>query len=243
MPSIALLGAVFGVALTSVGGGGASGADETTAAPASTSAAQTRAGGKVLARLDKIKGSLRSTEYRHTTSVRRKIGHYAWDCSGMANWILKRDAPRAFEALHRDRPVARTYWRTIDKAPTAKPRRGWQKIADITDVRPGDVFAWRRPPDWPPGGNTGHVGFVVGSPETVTDERFAAVRAFTVRIIDATSLPHQDDTRKPEGKGGFGSGTLLFVTDETGRAYAYGWFGARSRGVIPTDIVFGRLTG
>ena len=66
---------------------------------------------------------------------------------------------------------------------------------------------------------------------------------YTVRVADATSLPHGDDTRDRDGDGGFGHGTLLFVTDGSGDAWAYGWFGLDSRGVIRTDIVFGRLHG
>jgi hypothetical protein len=201
----------------------------------------TRATGKILARIDRIHDTLLTTRYRHVTVVRPSEGHYAWDCSGMANWILRRAAPRAFAAIGRKRPVAASYWRVIDRAPASAPRNGWQQIEDIHEVRPGDVFAWRRPPNlWPPSANTGHVGFVIAAPRRVTDERLAAVEAFTVRVVDATSLPHGDDTRDPEGEGGFGFGTLLFVTDDTGRARAYGWFGMRSRGVIPTDIVFGR---
>jgi hypothetical protein len=203
-------------------------------------AASTRATARILARIDGIRDTMLSTRYRHTTFVRRKEGHYAWDCSGMANWILRRDAPRAFAAIGRKRPVAVSYWRVISRAPNHAPRRGWQQIADIRELRPGDVFAWRRPTYWPSTGNTGHVGFVMEAPEPVTDDRFAAVDAFTIRVVDATSLPHQDDTRDPEGDGGFGFGTLLFVTDEMGHPLAYGWFGARSRGVIPTDIAFGR---
>ena len=201
----------------------------------------TRATARILARIDRISDSMRTTRYRHVTVVRRSEGLYAWDCSGMANWILRRDAPRAFAAIGRSRPVASSYWRVIDRAPTAAPRNGWQAIEHIRDVRPGDVFAWRRPPDLlPPSANTGHVGFVIGAPQRVTTGRFAALEAYTVRVVDATSLPHGDDTRDPEGEGGFGFGTLLFVTDELGQAFAYGWFGTRSRGVIRTDIVFGR---
>jgi hypothetical protein len=197
----------------------------------------TRRAAKVLEQLDRIEDNLQTTRYQHATQVRRREGLYAWDCSGMANWILRRVYPKAFEALGRDRPVARTYWRVISKAPTTRPRRGWRRLAHIEDVRPGDVFAWVRPPDWPKGGNTGHIGFALGVPEPVE----GIEGAYTLRIADATSLPHQNDTRDREGEGGFGHGTLMFMTNEQGKAWAYGWFGTRSRGVIETDIVFGRL--
>lgn len=219
-------------------------------APGATSAAEpgqgeqaepaTPVATKLLDALGEIESTMVTTEYRHGTVVRRREGHYAWDCSGMANWLLRRLAPRAFAAIGRERPVAASYWRVIDRAPIDKARRGWQRVADIRDVRPGDVFAWRRPPEWPAGGNTGHVGFVLEAPEPVA--KYPG-KAFTVRIADATSLPHDDDSRDPEGAGGFGTGTLMFAVDESGEVWAYGWFGARSRGVIPTDIVFGRVHG
>jgi hypothetical protein len=201
--------------------------------------AATRAAEKLLEAVDRIMLGLKTTAYSHATVVRQKEGHYAWDCSGMTNWLLRRVAPRAFAALGRERPVARSYWRVIAAAPTHKPRRGWQRIADITEVRPGDLFAWRRPPSWPRGGNTGHVGVVLERARPVE----GLDNTFSVRIADATSLPHDDDSRERDGPGGFGVGTLLFVTDDTGAAWAYGWFGESSRGVIPTDIEFGRLHG
>jgi hypothetical protein len=196
-----------------------------------------RTSAKILARLQAIEENLETTRYQHHTVVRRKEGLYAWDCSGMANWILRRVHPRAFDALGRDRPVARTYWRVISKAPTTKRKRGWRRLQHIEDVRPGDVFAWVRPPDWPKGGNTGHIGFALDVAHPVE----GIEGAYTLRIADATSLPHQDDTRRRGGDGGFGQGTLMFMINEGGDAWAYGWFGTNSRGVIPTNIVFGRV--
>jgi hypothetical protein len=67
--------------------------------------------------------------------------------------------------------------------------------------------------------------------------------AFVVRILDATRLPHQDDSRQDDGVGGFGFGTMLFVTDEDGEAQAYGWVGTQNAWLMPTHIVFGRLGG
>ena len=69
------------------------------------------------------------------------------------------------------------------------------------------------------------------------------------RIVDATSLPHQADTRANDGIGGFGFGTFLFVTDAagdpavpgTGETVAYGWFGTQSLGLMPARVIFGRV--
>ena len=195
-----------------------------------------RAGRKVLQQLADIRATARDTWYRHKTKVNREKGIYAWDCSGMTTWILEKAAPRARKALNRDRPVATTFLKAIQRAPTDRPRRGWQQIANIEDVRPGDIFAWKRPKEWGKG-VTGHVGFVASRPAPLDD----VDNAYVVRIVDSTRYPHGDDTRVPD-QTGFGLGTVLFVTDETGKPTAYGWYGAYSRGVVPTAVAFGRVS-
>ncbi len=197
--------------------------------------AETRAQRRVLEILERVRGNIRETRYQHQTRVREARGQYFWDCSGMAAWILRRSAPRALRSIQRDRPVARSFFRVIDRAPTTRFRGGWKKIDHIENVRPGDVFAWLRPPDWPRR-NTGHVGFVLEAPE-----RVPGTQAYTVRIADATSYPHQDDTRTWQVDTGYGEGTILWTTDGRGQALAYGWFGTRSPRVVETRAVFGRV--
>jgi hypothetical protein len=199
--------------------------------------AGTRAGARILERLERLEDDIEITRYQHRTVIRPGEGLYAFDCSAMVSWILKRTAPKARRALDRDRPVAATYAKVIRKAPTGRARDGWRRIAHIEDVRPGDVFAWKRPPDFP-SKSTGHVGFVLRVPEPVPN----VPGAYRVRIADATSLTHGNDTRDPEGDGGFGHGTILFMTDGQGQGTAYGWFG-RARYLIETPIYFGRVSG
>lgn len=197
-----------------------------------------RAATRLLALVDKIDTTIVESKYQHRTRVRRREGVYLWDCSGMMNWMLDRVAPRAREKLDRDRPVAATYHRIIKKSPTKRARDGWRRIEDVRDVRPGDVFAWLRPPDWPKGGNTGHVGIMIESAQPVPEIE----NGWTVRIVDASRYTHQNDTRDPDDDGGFGMGTIMFVTDDEGAPLAYGWFGSQSRYVHETSIVFGRIT-
>jgi len=194
------------------------------------------AGDRVLRVLAHVEQRLQTTRYQHATVVRERDGVFHWDCSGMAAWVLRRAAPRAMAGVRRGRPVARDFFNAIDRAPVDRGLRGWQKLSHIEHARPGDVFAWLRPPAFAPR-NTGHVGFIVEAPVPVP----RAPHAYTVRITDATSLPHQSDSRAYEGEGGYGTGTILFLTDGQGQATAYGWFGTSSPGVIPTRIVFGRL--
>jgi hypothetical protein len=196
----------------------------------------TRASKKLLELTQSIEATHTDTEYSHRTRVRRKEGLYHFDCSGMINWMLERVAPKPLETINRERPVAASYVRVIQNAPTSGSRGGWQQIAVITDVEPGDVFAWRRPKDWPKGGNSGHVGVVMARPAPVPHLE----NAYVVRIADSTRWQHQDDTRG-EDQTGFGMGTILFMTDGAGHPIGYAWFGDESNGYYATDVVFGRI--
>jgi len=196
----------------------------------------TAAATRVLDVLADVRTNVRDTRYQHTTVVNERLGRYRWDCSGMADWVLeKARLRRARAALQRSRPVARTFFEAIRRAPTGRAAQGWERLPRIEDARPGDVFAWLRPPDWPRR-NTGHVGFVLAAPRRVN----AWPGAYVVRIADATSVPHQDDTRTWPGEGGYGEGTILWMTD-AGRAFGYGWHGIHSRGYVETEALFGRL--
>lgn len=197
----------------------------------------TKAAARILTLRQEILDSLTETTYQHRTVIRRDEGVYKWDCSGMGAWFLRKAAPVARKALDKGRPVARDFYRHIARASTHRTRKGWRRLAHIEDVRPGDMFAWIRPPGFP-SRNTGHMGFALEPARPVPGQP----GAYTLRIFDATSLPHQDDTRQRGDGGGIGAGTILFLTDDGGRGTAYGWFGLESRGVIETDIVFGRLS-
>ena len=194
------------------------------------------AGRRVLDVVGRVRTTLRETRYQHTTDVDERAGRYAWDCSGMAAWILRRAAPRALAAVAAERPVARDFYQVIARAGPAPYRTAWHRLSGVSELRPGDLFAWVRPPKWP-SRNTGHVGFVLSRAEPVA----VVPQAYALRVVDATSLPHQDDTRAADGAGGFGEGTLLLMTDADGKPTAYGWYGTESRAVIETKIVLGRL--
>ena len=206
----------------------------TTDAP--VTAPPTRGGQRVVEIIDRLKSSILSSRYQPQTVVREQDGSYDWDCSGMAAWILRRAAPTALRALASPRPVARDFAAMIERAPTTKARNGWQRIARVEDVLPGDVFAWRRPRGMP-SKNTGHVGFVVARPLPVD----GMPGAWAVRIADSTRGVHQDDARHDDPDGGCGIGTLVFLTDAEGRATSYGWAGTQSEWYVVTPVVFGRV--
>ena len=196
----------------------------------------TRAGNRVLEVIDDIEATVRHTSYQARTVVRAQAGEYHWDCSGMAAWIMRRAAPQALKSLGSSRPVARDFVAAIERAPATRSRNGWQRIADVANVMPGDVFAWRRPRGMP-SKNTGHVGFVVERPLPVPE----IPGAWAVRIADSTRGYHQNDARASDDDGGFGVGTLVFLTDADGRVTRYGWSGTLSEWYVVTPVVFGRL--
>lgn len=197
----------------------------------------TRRGARVLEVLEGIRRRMRRTRYQHRRVVNEGRGIFYWDCSLMVEWVLRRAAPRSVESMRRlSRPLAEHFVRAIERAPSRGYRRGWQRVDDIRDVRPGDVFAWRRPEGFP-SRNTGHTGFVVGAPRAVD----GMPNAYAVRVADATGSWHQNDTRPFPGEGGFGFGTLVFLTDGAGRSTHYGWAGTRSGGYVVTPILFGRV--
>lgn len=198
----------------------------------------TRAARRLLAVVARVRESLVETRYEHVTKVRARQGIYLWDCSGMAAWMLKRSAPRAHAALGDGRAVARDFHRVIARAPAARARSGWQRVASVADARPGDVIAWLKPRE-STSRNTGHVAFLLERPTPVPGRD----GVWALRIADATSFGHQDDTRAADSGGGFGEGTLLVLADENGQPYAYGWKGTLSQAVLLTSIVFGRVAG
>jgi len=198
----------------------------------------TEAAERVMSVLQRVEHSLAETRFQAQTIVNERRGVYYWDCSGMAAWVLRRSAPWALAAIGRRRPVAADFYEIIARSPAAEAKRGWLRLSHPTELRPGDVFAWLRPPHWKRA-NTGHVGFVVSTAKP--HPRFDDV--WLMRIADATRALHGDDTRADDGKGGFGTGTIAFRIDETGQPWAYGWYGARQRPerFVPTRIAFGRV--
>jgi hypothetical protein len=202
-------------------------------------AAANIAAGRIISALAHLRDTVRQTRYQGWLVIKPKEGFYAWDCSGMAAWILRRSASEAFSSMGRDRPLAKHFYYAIKAAPVSRSPRGWQRLRHISEARPGDVFAWLRSP-LSRSKITGHVGFFVSSPTAIPGQP----NFYVARIADATSLPHQGDTRSPEGEGGFGFGTVLFALDDEGRAIAYGWYGEESLewGLLPAKILFGRVT-
>ncbi len=194
------------------------------------------AGGRVMTVLGGIASTLLSTRYTHDTVINPRVGRYDMDCSAMAAWVLRRSAPTALASLASNRPVAVDFYRAVRDAPQRGRRTGWMRVQRLLDARPGDVLAWPRP-RWFPSRNTGHVAFVIERP-------VAHEGAVLVRIADATTIPHENDSRAGTLTTGFGQGTLMIRVDPTtGEGSAYGWAGRRTPPdwMIETPVLVGRV--
>lgn len=192
---------------------------------------------KVLQHMDRV---VKTTSYVHATHIDEAAGRFDFDCSAMAAWVLSRATPLAEQTvLTRNgvgRPVAANYHDVIAQSPEDHAAAGWQRIARIEDVRPGDVLAWRRPPSVQ-STNTGHVAFVVGTPKRIAPGR----NYFELRVADSSSVLHADDSRENPRRSGFGYGTMSFGVDpKTHRALSYGWVGGSTVWYPKTPIEFGR---
>jgi hypothetical protein len=211
---------------------------------AKTSLAESNPPGRtaaVMERVRRIADTLKSSEYSHVTRVNEAEGSYVFDCSGFVAWVLRRAASGAHLSVvsrAKDRrPLARDYyWEIARTRPNAA--RGWARVERLVDARPGDVVAWLKPPEVR-STNTGHVAFIVESPEPSR----VVEGGYLVRIADASRYYHQNDEREELGRSGFGIGTILIVADPVTHApVAYGWFGDRSAWVLSAQIAIGRPT-
>ena len=194
---------------------------------------------RVVEVLREVERTVKVTRYQHTPRVRPRSGEYLFDCSGMAEWVLRKAAPGALRAVGRPegrRPLAVHFFKRIARTPPGEARGAWYRVPGVSATRPGDVVAWRRPP-WFASKATGHVAFVVGDPVANP----GPVRGYLVRVADASRFQHEDDSRR-DGESGFGTGVLLLATDAMDRPRGYGWFGSASRHdwIVPCEIAIGR---
>ncbi len=199
-----------------------------------------RAKAPVLSVLEHMDRVVKTTRYVHATHIDEAEGRFDFDCSAMAAWVLSRATPLAEQTVLKrngvGRPVAANYHDVIAQSPVDHAAAGWQRIARIEDVRPGDVLAWRRPPSVQ-STNTGHVAFVVGTPKRIAPGR----NYFELRVADSSSVLHADDSRERPRRSGFGYGTMSFGIDpKTHRALSYGWTGGGTVWYPKTPIEFGR---
>jgi hypothetical protein len=180
---------------------------------------------------------MKETRYVHGIDVHVNKGYYAFDCSGMVDFLLARAAPVARQTVRRglaSRPLSADFVRTLARIRPGTEHGGWLRVGAVEEARPGDVVAWLKP-KLIRSVNTGHVGILVLAPRV----RETGDTAYLLRIADASRLRHQDDTRR--GHDGFGLGTILLQTNlANGAPTGFSFAGSRARNAWGTRIVIGR---
>jgi hypothetical protein len=192
---------------------------------------------RVMQSMRRMSDRMRETHYVHGIDVHPGKGYFAFDCSGMVDWLLGQAAPVAHRSLHQgleSRPLARDFVFHLARIEPGQRRGGWLRVGRISDARPGDVIAWLKPKNVR-SANTGHVAVVVGEPLVRTE----GDSAYLVRVADSSRLMHEDDSR--HGHGGYGLGTLLIQADPVTLAPSgFSFAGSRTSHPFGTKIVIGR---
>jgi hypothetical protein len=165
------------------------------------------------------------TAYRHRSWVR--FPHDGGpavamtDCSGLLNALLEVTHPAALRALlaasARGRPQAIDYVATIRRAD------GFEPIAQVDALRPGDLIAIAYPPGV---ADTGHVMLVDAAPVPTDGPPHAdGLTAWRIEVIDATATPHgPDDSRAgPPARTGVGRGAVRLYAEAGGEPGGYTW--------------------
>jgi len=196
-----------------------------------------------------------TSSYQHKTQVDEPSGQFDYDCSGFVDYALKKVAPAAYKELpiskaSAKRPLAQDFYNFFSSLTgsslTGSSLTGsrltgktahWEPIGKATDLKPGDLVSWLRPPD-NDSNNTGHVMLVRA--RAALNPRDP--QEVLVEVLDSTTSPHAQDSRAQGQSGrGLGIGTIGILTDAAGQALAYHWRGGLSRKEEATPIAFGRL--
>ncbi|MGA8331524.1 MAG: hypothetical protein WB777_19830 [Mycobacterium sp.] len=192
--------------------------------------------GALIGEIDRELGAMRVTHYQHTTRVDEASGSFMYDCSGLLDYALGRVLPSAVRVMPTStstRPLAGDIERYLRRGLRGQIG-GWQALARVDELRPGDVIAWLATEDSKTG-DTGHVMVVHATPVRNTARR----QEWLVQVADSTLSPHARDSRHaPET--GLGTGTIGLVADKHGAATAFYWRGAVSERAKDTEISLGR---
>jgi hypothetical protein len=180
--------------------------------------------------------SIKETHYQHKSHVDRQAGVFDLDCSGFVDHLLKQIAPEQYKRLpieaRHTRPRAEVYYEFFaGLAQTAKP--GWQVVHRFSDLRRGDIIAWKKETAAQESGDTGHVIIVAASPNRQNNG------PYRLTVYDSTKSPHDNDTRSP-GTDGIGKGDLFFYVDSHDTPVAFQF--SSQRKVHAAPISMGRLT-
>ena len=150
------------------------------------------------------------------------------DCSGFALAVFARSGYSLRGQMHflvetpkRRRPRAEDFVLSIEE------ERGFKRIFNVADVRPGDIYAHAilSKQDQAETGTTGHVMIVDTAPRRVSPQPplVPGTAQYALDVIDSNEeMLGSDDTRVAHGsKPGLGRGTIRMYADADGRLV--GW--------------------
>ena len=147
--------------------------------------------GPVLTLVDGAFQTMRSTHYQHHTEVDTERGIYGFDCVGLVSWALRKSTPQAWTSLVQRMAIAPG---RIPSPPTLvrflqglhqRPAPGWQAVANVEVLQPGDVISWEHRSSHA----SGHALILASRP------RRDGEGTWLVEVFDSTSTPHADDSR------------------------------------------------
>jgi hypothetical protein len=167
------------------------------------------------------------------------------DCSDFLDLLLEHTYHFTPEQMKgwtgRERPLATTWYETI------RAGNGFETIADVRSIQPGDVIAVKFPPGE---ADTGHIMIAAG----VARSRSASAPLepgtdqWELDIIDSSKSGHgKNDTRR-QADGtfahGVGAGTLRLYSNGDGSIAGYAWSvlaGSEFQSASQRNIVVGRM--
>lgn len=178
----------------------------------------------------------KETHYQHKTHIDKTAGVFDVDCSGFVDHLLKQVAPQQYDQLPIEpghtRPRAETYYQFfVDLAQTPKP--GWKAVSSFSELRRGDLIAWKKETAAQETGDTGHVMVVGAAPVRLANA------SYQLTVYDSTKSPHDNDTRAT-GADGIGRGDLFFYVNAQDAPIAFQF--SSKRQVHDAPISMGRLS-
>jgi hypothetical protein len=161
------------------------------------------------------------------------------DCSGFISYLLSTVCPDQYEAVRKREakcryPLSRTYQQFFSTLSPEKPSDGWLKVAKVSDLRRGDIIAWKKPGGTGHKSGTGHVMMVEDAPSSPVEEAHGSVtiRYVSIPVIDSSSVWHFKPELFPPKAGqtsrnGLGKGYIRIILDDGDVPVGY-WEGTYS---------------
>ena len=183
---------------------------------------------------------VKTSRYSHKTQVDEAIGQFNYDCSGFLKYALARSAPEALRSLQEAtvrRPLAKHFVGFIASLPPRKVVGGWRQVERATDLAPGDIVAWLKPPTVV-SKNTGHVMIV----RDTIYPHLKRSNEIIIPIIDSSASRHgASDSRHKGEKTGLGTGSIILVVDDNGKPIGYRWSRSKNSRKHMTKVALARL--